>query len=194
MTKADEVTRKVPDYPETRLAFRVWRLDSTRNVLLSVNLGQAARNASWVAKAMSFPEGEWSTGEPMFARCLKGRDHESGVPDPECTCGLYATTDLELVNRYLDHEAPVLGIVELGGRTIPATKGYRAEAAKVVALLLIDEMFTLRHTVLAKVANHYRVPSLVPHSAVADEYRSELQQSSFGPADWEQLNRLLDQN
>ena len=121
----------------------------------------------------------------------RGRKHEDGVPDPDCTCGIYATTDLEVVNDYLCNEAPVLGIVELGGRTIPATQGYRAEAARVAALLLIDEIFTLKHAVLAEVAAQYKVPTLVPHSTQAEDYRSEIQ-PGFSDADWEQFKRFLD--
>ena len=66
----------------------------------------------------------------MTGQCFRDKKHAGGVPDPDCTCGIYATTDLEVVNDYLGDEAPVLGIVELGGRTIPATQGYRAEAAR----------------------------------------------------------------
>jgi len=192
MTQADEVTRKVPDYVETRLAFRLWRLDPARLLLLSVNAGQMMKKPAWITKAISLPEGEWRPNELMVARCSRGKNHADGVPDPDCSCGIYATTELEVVNEILRPEFPVLGIVELGGRTIPATQGYRAEAARVAALLLIDEMFTLKHAVLAKIAEQYNVPALVPHSTRPKDYCSEIQQPGFGATDWEQLNRLLD--
>jgi hypothetical protein len=194
MTEADEVTRKVPDYAETRLAFRVWRCDPRRGVLLSVNAGRPARRNTWLLpNAISSPEGEWKKGDLMIAQCTQRKSHENGVPDPGCTCGIYATTDLEVVNDYLCNEAPVLGIVELGGRTIPATQGYRAEAARVAALLLVDEIFTLKQAVLAEIADKYKVPALVPHSTQPEAYRSEIHQPGFGTADWEQLERLLDE-
>jgi hypothetical protein len=190
MTQGDEVTRKVPDYAEARLAFRLWRIDRARLLLLSLNAGLTMQKPTWIAKAISLPEGEWRPKQLMGARCLRRKDH--AVPDPDCTCGVYATTDLDVVNDYLNPESPVLGIVELGGHTVPAPQGYRAEAARVAALLLIDEMFTLKHSVLAKVAERYNVPALVPHSTRPQDYRSELHQSGFGAADWEQLERFLD--
>ena len=46
------------------------------------------------------------------------REH-GPVPATDCSCGIYATTDLDVINGYLSRSAPVLGIVELGGRMIP---------------------------------------------------------------------------
>ena len=85
------------------------------------------------------------------------------MPGRECTCGIYATTDLDVINGYLSRGAPVLGIVELGGRVIPATQGYRAAFARVAVILLIDEALTEPHAVLRKLAAAYRVPAVVPH-------------------------------
>ena len=57
MTQPDELTRKVPDYAETRLAFRVWRFDRARNVLRSVNAGQATKKPTWRLQRQSlFPK------------------------------------------------------------------------------------------------------------------------------------------
>jgi len=189
----DGITGKVPDSPTTRLAFRVWRYDSRRGALLSLNAGSPVRRNTWfLPNAISSPEGDWNKAG-LIAQCGRSKQHENGVPDPGCSCGIYAAIDLQVVSTYLSREAPVLGIVELGGRTIPATQGYRAEAARVAAILLVDEMFTLHHATLEKVAAQYEVPPLVPHSVVAEEYRSELQRSGLSPADWEQLKRLLDE-
>ena len=193
MTQPDEVTRKVPDYAETRLAFRVWRFDRARTALLSVNAGQAVKKGTWmIANAISLPEGEWRPGELMVAQCFRDKKHAGGIPDPDCSCGIYATTEIEVVNDYLGDEAPVLGIVELGGRTIPATQGYRSEVGLVAGLLLIDEVLTLEHADLITIADKYKVPALVPHSTRPEDYRSEIHQPGFGADDWEQLTRHLD--
>jgi hypothetical protein len=189
----DEETKKGRDVVATVLGLRVWRYDRSMGVLCSVNAGQPARHVTWIAKAMASPNGEWSPGGLMLARCSRSV-HEDGVPDPHCSCGLYATTDLSIVNDYLSPAAPVLGIVELGGRTIPATQGYRAQAARVAGVLLVDEQFTLPHATLVKVAERYKVPALVPHSTQAEDYRSAIHQPGFGVADWEQLTRLLDES
>lgn len=190
-TVGDGITGEGSD-PVTVLAFRVWRHDPHRGLLLSVNAGRSVRRNTWIlSNAISSPEGEWLADKLMIAQCSRQADHVDGVPDPDCTCGIYATTDLEVVNQYLSREAPVVGIVELGGRTIPATQGYRAEAARVAGLLLVDEMFTLHHSTLSKVAERYRVPALVPHSTQPEDYRFEIHQPGFADADWDQLTRLL---
>ena len=127
----------------------------------------------------------------MIAQCGRENDHDDGVPDSSCSCGLYATTDLDVVNDYLSPDVPVLGIVELGGRTIEATQGYRAQAARVAAILLIDEVFTLPHGTLKKLAESYRVPAFVPHSTEPEDYRSAIHQPGFRTADWDQLKKFL---
>jgi hypothetical protein len=62
-------------------------------------------------------------------------------------------------------------VVELGGRVIPASQGYRAQYARLAVVLLVDEALTEPHAALRKLAAAYRVPAVVPHSAVAEDYR-----------------------
>ena len=93
------------------------------------------------------------------------------VPAKDCSCGIYATTDLGVINGYLSRSAPVLGVVELGGRLIPATQGYRAAYARVAVILLIDDALTEPHDVLRDLADAYRVPAVIPHSADPEDYR-----------------------
>ena len=166
------VTGQVPDYPSTRLAMRTWQFDKTGMTVRSLNAPQG-RKSSWMAKAMASPAGAWPHGSPLAANCpLTGeRAHEDPVPGAECSCGIYATTDLDVINGYLSRTAPVLGIVELGGRVVPATQGYRAAYARVAAVLLIDDALTESHTFLRKLAGAYRVPAVVPHSADPEDYR-----------------------
>jgi len=60
-------------------------------------------------------------------------------------------------------------VVSLRDRVIPGVddegtiKGYRAQGARVAAVLLIDPMFSLGHAELRAIARQYRVPALVPH-------------------------------
>jgi hypothetical protein len=163
-------TGKVPDFPQTRLAFRVWRFERDRFAVRSLNA--PGKNGSWVAKAMSAPGGDWPHRGVLSASCRSRKDHEDEpVPGRECTCGIYATTGLGVINTYLSRFAPVLGVVELGGRVIPATNGYRAASARVAAILLIDEALTEPHAVLRKLAAAYRVPAVVPHSDIPESYR-----------------------
>jgi hypothetical protein len=155
----------------TRLALRVWRFDRARLMLHSLNA--PPRKAPWVARAMASPGGDWPYREVLSASCPRsGKDaHDDPCPGRECSCGIYATTDLDVVSGYLSPGAPVLGVVEMGGRVIPATNGYRAAFARVAVILLIDEALTEPHAVLRKLAAAYKVPAVVPHSADPEAYR-----------------------
>jgi hypothetical protein len=188
MTMGDETTGKAPGIAQTRLALRSWQFDRAAMAVRSLN-APVSRKANWIAKAMASPAGNWPHDRPLAATCAlgapnrrrrkkgAGEDEEDEeephgpVPDPQCSCGIYATTDLDVINGYLRRDAPVLGIVELGGRLIPATQGYRAAYARVAAILLVDEALTEPHSLLRELAAAYRVPALVPHSACPDDYR-----------------------
>ncbi len=180
MTAGDGGTGKVPDFPQTCLALRSWQFDRASMAVRSLNAPQG-RKASWMAKAMASPAGNWPHGEPLAAACaLPGRkkgkkdddEEEHGpVPAKDCSCGIYATTDLDVISGYLSRTAPVLGVVELGGRIIPATQGYRAAFARVAVILLIDEALTEPHSVLRDLAEAYRVPAVVPFSDIPEDYR-----------------------
>ena len=178
---SDGITGKVPDFPQTRLAMRAWMVDKSGLMVRSLN-SPSGRKANWLAKAMASPEGGWPHDRPLAATCpmpprRKRKDDEEEprphgpIPAADCSCGIYATTDLDVINGYLSRTAPVLGIVELGGRVVPATQGYRAAYARVAAVLLIDDALTESHTFLRKLAGAYRVPAVVPHSADPEDYR-----------------------
>jgi hypothetical protein len=168
----------IPDYPAGALALRVWRADRS---LTLYSLNAVTGQQTWITRALSAPDGGWPKHEPgkagsslLRAQCKFGKDHDadrSQVPDPECRCGIYATTSLPVINGYLRPDCPVLGIVELGGTVIPADQGYRAQWARVAAILLIDEMFTRSHAELREIAAAYRVPAVVPHSTTPEDYR-----------------------
>lgn len=177
------ITGKAPDFPQTRLALRSWQIDRAAMAVRSLN-APMGRKANWIAKAMAQPEGNWPRDHPLAATCALGapkprrrkkggeEEPEHGpVPDPRCTCGIYATTDLDVINGYLARSAPVLGIVELGGRLIPASQGYRAAYARVAVILLVDEALTEPHGLLRELADAYRVPAVIPHSADPEDYR-----------------------
>ena len=178
---------------QTVLAFRVWRWERRRHReagqrvvelrLRSLN-APVTRRSSRVARALSSPGGDWPVAGLLSAVCNSavsaGHDPENPdcdckhgpIPGDKCTCGIYAATDLEIINSYLvKPEVPVMGVVEMGGRVIPADQGYRAEAARVAAILKIDPMFTLDHATLDAIAAEYSVPAIVPFSTDPEDYR-----------------------
>jgi hypothetical protein len=190
----------IPDVPQTALAFRTWRLSESGR-LLSINApsltGKAGgnpnvpqRRVTWIHRALADPEGQdgWPIGGPLVAHCGVGGDaaeknpDHGKIPSQTCSCGIYATTELKIIDHYLGNElvqglyirGPVLGVVELGGRVIPATQGFRAAYARVAAILLIDEVFSLSAGQLRHIAETYRVPAIKPHSTNPEDYRDDL--------------------
>jgi hypothetical protein len=151
------------------LAFRVWGYSPRHKTLHSVTIS-TGQKPSWISSQMAAPDGAWPVGA-FTAACKAGAEHEDGVPDPNCRCGIYATTDLDIIAGYLSESAPVMGLVAMGGRVIDGTKGYRAAAVKVAAILLLDPILTLDHHTLRAVAARYKVPAIVPHSTNPADYR-----------------------
>lgn len=178
-----DFTGKVPD-PQTKLALRAWQFDRAAMAVRSLNAPLGRKTGNWIAKAMANPVGNWPHDHPLAATCTmtapsrrrkkKDDDEEpqhGAVPDPDCACGIYATTDLDMINGYLTRTAPVLGVVELGGRLIPASQGYRAAYARVAVILLVDEALTEPHGLLRELAQAYRVPAIIPFSGDPEDYR-----------------------
>jgi hypothetical protein len=197
------IVGNIPDVPQTALAFRTWRLSEDGSRLLSINApsltgkaggsgNQQTRKVPWIHRAMaSDGQDGWPIGGPLVAHCgvhganaEKNEDHGK-IPAKGCSCGIYATTSIRVINKYLGNEiiqgtiairGPVLGIVELGGRVIPATQGFRAAFARVAAILLIDEAFSLSSARLKAIADFYRVPAITPHSKNPEDYREDIAQ------------------
>lgn len=193
----------VPDVPVTALAFRTWRLSESGR-LLSINApsltgkaggsgNQQVRKVSWIHRAMaSDGQDGWPIGGPLVAHCGvmgtnadKNEDH-GRIPAKNCTCGIYATTSIRVIDRYLGNEViqgtiairgPVLGIVEMGGRVVPATQGYRAEYARVAAILEIGAEFSLSGPQLRQIAATYKVPLLRDTSKDPEDYRAAIEES-----------------
>jgi hypothetical protein len=99
--------------------------------------GFQKRNAkeAWMAGALAAPLGARPKDDSLEARCnalstyedkdafnaahFADNDGRVGIPGPNCKgsgghgCGIYATTDLSIINTYLSRTAPILGIVEM---------------------------------------------------------------------------------
>jgi hypothetical protein len=180
-----EVEVEVPDVAETLLGFRVWRVDPLRLTLHSVVVGAAAKRPRQpsVRLMLAAPEGAWPHDGPLVAKCEAGKKGETHpAPDPDCTCGVYATTSLQVIARYLK-EAPILGLVEGFGTLIPAENGFRAEKVTIACLFAIAPELTVPARKLDQLADRYSVPMVVPHSERVEDYRHGVR-SGFAPG-WE---------
>ena len=192
----------IPDVVQTALAFRTWRL-SDSNRLLSINAPnltgkaggsqqQGTRKIGWIHRHLADEEGQhgWPIGANLVAHCgIRGEGAEAipehgKIPAKECSCGIYATTEIKVINSYLGNEmymgvairGPVLGIVEMGGKVIPATQGYRARFARVAAILAIPSEFSLTRAHLGQIAELYQVPLLEDISKDPEDYREAINQ------------------
>jgi hypothetical protein len=79
----------------------------------------------------------WPPREPIEAECHKPH----AVPDPKCSCGLYAARTLDHLagmgyQRYRDDDFVVVGEVAMWGGVIPGTQGWRAQFAYPRRLLV----------------------------------------------------------
>ena len=194
----------IPDVPQTALAFRTWRVSSS-GLLLSINppslTGKAGgktqpgpRRVGYMKLQQAFAAdgGDgWPIGGPLLAACGRmGQNAEEQashgkIPSKPCSCGIYATTSLKVINQYLGNEevdgqalrGPVLGIVEMGGAVIPATQGFRARFARVAAIIALDEVISLTYPQLKQIASKYKVPLLRDRSADPEEYREEIEET-----------------
>lgn len=117
---------QVPDAIEPAIGYRVWLVKNGR--LYSVVHHQ-----------------EWVPGKVLEGLCNAGKTHD--VPDPGCTCGVYAAATF---NRLFEmgytretglfsvpnHEITIAGQIKLWGRVIPASRGWRAQYATPHKLLV----------------------------------------------------------
>jgi hypothetical protein len=211
----------VPDVPQTFLAFRVWSLDKAHMNLGSTTpaggLKKGCVKELWMANALGVNLGSWPKDDSLVAKCTARGDFDDddayeaahlfagdgrvASPGPECKgsgghgCGIYATTDLGVINTYLSRTTSVMGVAELGGRVLECPQGYRAEFARVAAVLLIDEVLTkpVSHDILRKVARSYGVPAIVPFSTEPEAYRTLIHPDETVVTDGE-ITRFFEDN
>jgi hypothetical protein len=117
---------EAPDYIEPLEAWRAWHV---------------VRRAGSPALRSVVKTTAWPPGQPLVAACLRTRMfprrrrrpvHAS--PEPECDCGIYATT-LARLGQYVNEGLPadvvacVIGRVSLWGTVLECERGYRASYA-----------------------------------------------------------------
>lgn len=168
-------------------AFRIWRIDTDGLSLKSMNQANIhwPRNQPLVAQCMSrHQKGDrlragYITCEPIF---------HGDVPDPNCTCGIYAKYDPTDLGEYVGHTGiNVFGCIECSGTIQHGTDGLRAEKARVVALVPLDTLdykvvpgtdyykngIRSVHQAAQLVANAYNVPLFATMKQLLREYPME---------------------
>jgi hypothetical protein len=89
----------------------------------------------------------WWPGQALHARCganpiLSLFRPQHPAPDPSCTCGIYAASSLQALERPRPAwlPPPVVGTVSLWGKVIEHERGWRAEFAYPARLRLVCAM------------------------------------------------------
>jgi hypothetical protein len=186
----DKDKNKIPDVAEAILGFRVWRFDEDDYTLWSVTQGDYGKNKSDPKRkllsaatgAIDLPDGFWPKSGTLDATCINKRDHP--VPDPNCSCGIYSTYDINVIAQYI-RQGPVLGLVQGYGQVInglpddDSIGGFRAEHAKIVCLFSIKEEFTISHRQLRKLGREYNVPVITPWSDLALDYAAAVRNGTL---------------
>lgn len=126
----------VPDFTEPIVAIRAWNLmkDAAKDPLY---LRRRSRRSTSVRLTSVSMTSVWPADEPFEATCTN-RSHRSGesaVPRASCVCGIYAKSDAQGLAAEYSANLYIHGIVRLWGRVIPGETGWRAQYARIVALL-----------------------------------------------------------
>jgi hypothetical protein len=111
---------RIPDAIQPITAYRAWRTDSYGRL-----------------RSFNHPGG-WITGGWTVARC---RRECRVAPREGCTCGLYATKELDdvlVLAESIGTATAIVGIVELAGKVIEHDRGYRAGLGRVAEILPIE--------------------------------------------------------
>jgi hypothetical protein len=116
---------RIPDYMGRMAGVRSWKIAPTL----------WAKMGGYLWSAVNL--GPWPDGEENVAVC------ETGHPTPAkgCSCGLYAFYDTSCGLPYSLRHTPtdtISGVIGVAGRIIPGDLAFRAERAKVLALLEDD--------------------------------------------------------
>ncbi|MEX2203651.1 MAG: hypothetical protein WD965_06140 [Actinomycetota bacterium] len=116
----------------------------------------------------------WPVREPLRAECAKRRHHRA--PALDCTCGIHATAETDLLRRTRD--PAVLGTIALWGRIAEHEHGLRAEYGYPQRLSLICQLCFWQsgvgRSIACEVVVRHRsgrmVPLCTPHLELCERY------------------------
>jgi hypothetical protein len=158
---------QVRDRARTRLTepvhgFRTWTLAGSRDAA-DVRLFPIADTAR-----------PWPVRRPIRAECARRRHHR--VPALDCTCGIHATSEADLLRRTRD--PAVLGTIALWGRIAEHEHGLRAEYGYPQRLSLVCQLCFWQsgaeRSIACEVVIRHRggrmVPLCTPHLKLCERY------------------------
>ena len=149
---------RIPDVAEPMLGFRSWAWDTRHKRLASVVQGGV----------------NWPPEADLRATCPhnpKAPPDKHQPPDKDCSCGIYAAYDIPAAAPYTGI-GNVFGLVYGWGKeVVPAINGFRAQYARVAAILAVAPEVSLDTRKLRKIAQLYDVPLVTPFSVNVADYR-----------------------
>ena len=117
-------------------AIMAWKIFSTRN---PPGLPHDAPSSAATMLGSSYFPGNYRAGKPIVAACLAGTEHKA--PDEACKCGIYASTDIADVLKFLNpgtisvlNNCHVVAKVALWGPMYPTKTGFRSRFAYPIEL------------------------------------------------------------
>ncbi|MCC3318481.1 hypothetical protein [Nocardia africana] len=103
-------------------ALRTFRVESASGRLLPVTTYTAARgNSAW-------------DGGVCVAECVEPTSDPHRPPSEQCGCGIYGFGDLQTLRTEYRQAHAIVAVIALEGTVLEGERGYRAEAARIVAL------------------------------------------------------------
>lgn len=134
----------IPDFTDVMIGWRAWMVHERSGfapLLLSMNAGGRGNRRV---------HGTWEPREPMEGICAAHPDKtKHQVPTLNCSCGLYSAKSREHLlsmhyHKYDPDESPrVIGSVNLWGRIVEGTQGWRAEFGYPRELFVPFELWRL---------------------------------------------------
>jgi hypothetical protein len=79
---------------------------------------------------------DWAGGR-CIARCAVGGEHTA--PETTCTCGIHSFRDLAHLAKQFAAADSLVAVVALEGATVEGDRGWRSQAAQVVAVWIADD-------------------------------------------------------
>ena len=78
---------------------------------------------------------DWAGGR-CVARCAVGGDHKA--PETACTCGIHSFRDRAHLAKQFAAADSLVAVVALEGATVEGDRGWRSQAAQVVAVWIAE--------------------------------------------------------
>ena len=157
----------VPDAIEPLIGWRYWRVGADGRLRSLTGRQHRWSPAAAFEAGCRFAEVDQDDWRYQLVTGFGAPSHVS--PGKGCTCGVYASTDLERLRGQIlfGLRRMVVGEVSLWGKVIPAQHGYRAQFAYPRRLLVLERVAAADPTVVEALAD-YGVPvEVVPDREVS---------------------------